>query len=35
MNIYYSFIVHHLRDRAIHWSKIVIIFIPPCIRRPR
>jgi len=22
-------------DRAIYWSKIVIFFIPPCIRRPR
>jgi len=22
-------------DRAIYWSKSVIFFIPPCIRRPR
>jgi len=27
--------LHHLRDKARYWSKIVIFFILPCFRRPR
>ena len=30
----YGSILHHLRHKARYWSKIVIFFIPPCIRRP-
>ena len=30
----YGSILHHLRDKARYWSKIVIFFIPCCIRRP-
>jgi len=30
----YGSILHHLRDKARYWSKIVI-FHTPCIRRPR
>jgi len=31
----YGSILHHLRDNAKHWSKIVIFSYLPCIRRPR
>ena len=34
INNYYGSILHYLRHKARYWSKIVI-FIPPCIRRPR
>jgi len=30
----YGSMLHQFRDKAIYWSKIVIFFIPPCIRRP-
>jgi len=30
----YGPILHQFRDKARYWSKIVV-FIPPCIRRPR
>ena len=30
----YGSILHYFRDKAISLSKIVIFFIPPCIRRP-
>jgi len=31
----YGFILHHIRDKATYRPKIVICFIPPCIRHPR
>ena len=31
----YGSILHHLRNKATYWTKIVIFFIPPCIRCPR
>jgi len=30
----YGSVFHQLRDKARYWSKIVIFFIPLCIRRP-
>ena len=31
----YGSVLHHFRDKARYWWKILIIFIPSCIRRPR
>jgi len=31
---FHGSILHHLRDKAKYWSKIVILFILLCIRRP-
>jgi len=31
----YGSTLHYFRDKARYWSKIVIFFIPLCIRRPR
>jgi len=28
-------ILYHFRNKARYWPKIVIVFIPLCIRRPR